>query len=185
MDGKASAIARNIRNCAATNLVGGWERATIPPLFSRRRSAAYWGDLSCAGGAAVFVGLAHSIFPNFVEIIFLLNSIAICLLSTSASLHYWCTPRLHSGGVPTVDYPTQLLFLGSCLSRHPMYWSQNSNDIFIRLARLHVAWCKNGSVLWKISAGKRKLLMKRRGVLIKNNKNSKRDIVGRSLHSSQ
>ena len=96
MDGKASAIARNNRNCATTNLVGGWERATIPLLFSRW-SAAYWGDLSCTGGAAVFVGWAQSIFPNFVEIIFLLNSIALCLLSTSASLHYWCTPRLHSG----------------------------------------------------------------------------------------
>ena len=96
MDGKASAIARNNRNFATTNLVGGWERATIPLLFSRW-SAAYWGDLSCTGGAAVFVGWAQSIFPNFVEIIFLLNSIALCLLSTSASLHYWCTLRLHSG----------------------------------------------------------------------------------------
>ena len=98
MDGKASAIARNNRNCATTNLVGGWERATIPLLFSRW-SAAYWGDLSCTGGAAVFVGWAQSIFPNFVEIIFLLNSIALCLLSTSASLHYWCTPRLHSRSI--------------------------------------------------------------------------------------
>ena len=31
------------------------------PLFSRRRSAAFWGDLSCAGGAAVFVDLSSNI----------------------------------------------------------------------------------------------------------------------------
>ena len=76
------------------NHFGGWlEKSNNPPLFSRRRSAAYWGDLSCADGAAVFVGSAHSIFPNFVEIIFLLNSIAICLLSTFAALHCCCSKR--------------------------------------------------------------------------------------------
>ena len=73
---------------------GGWlEKSNPPHVFSPRRPGAYWGDLSCAGGAAVFVGSAHSIFPNFVEIVFLLNSIAICLLSTSAALHCSCSKR--------------------------------------------------------------------------------------------
>ena len=31
MDGKVQGVARNIRNCSTTSLVGGWKRATIPP----------------------------------------------------------------------------------------------------------------------------------------------------------
>ena len=73
---------------------GGWlEKSNPPHVFSPRRPGAYWGDLSCAVGAAVFVGSAHSIFPNFVKIAFLLNSIAICLLSTSAALQCCCSKR--------------------------------------------------------------------------------------------
>ena len=91
---------------------GGRLEASNPPhVFSPRMPGAYWGDLSCAGGAAVFVGSAHSIFLNFVEIVFLLNSIAICLLSTSTSLHYWCTLRLHSGQLNISDVLTVLYLL--------------------------------------------------------------------------
>ena len=73
---------------------GGWlEKSNPPHVFSPRRPGAYWGDLSCAGGAAVFVGSAHSIFPNFVKIVFLLNSIAICLLSSYAALNCCCSIR--------------------------------------------------------------------------------------------
>ena len=43
---KAPAIAQNIQNWATTNLVGGWNRATLPHVFTGRLPPGHWAVLT-------------------------------------------------------------------------------------------------------------------------------------------
>ena len=58
----APACPRNIRKCSTINLVGGWERATIPTSSLAGRRATEWQSAT----AAVFVLLYHIHISRFL-----------------------------------------------------------------------------------------------------------------------
>ena len=69
MDRKAPAIAQNIQNWATTNLVGGWNRATLPHVFTRRLPPGYW---------AVLTNTSHYIQQIWMLRYFFCKVICIC-----------------------------------------------------------------------------------------------------------
>ena len=75
MDRKAPAIAQNIWNWATTNLVGGWNRATLPHVFTGRLPPGYW---------AVLTNTSHYIQQIWMLRYFFCKVICICQNSSVA-----------------------------------------------------------------------------------------------------
>ena len=76
MDGKAPAIALNIRNCATTNLVGDWKRATLPtssPGGCRPATELIWDAAAAHVVHQYFLAKLSLYFPPD-QIIFLLEN---------------------------------------------------------------------------------------------------------------
>ena len=69
MDKKAPAIAQNIQNWAMTILVGGWNRATLPHVFTGRLPPGYW---------AVLTNTSHYIQQIWMLRYFFCKVICIC-----------------------------------------------------------------------------------------------------------
>ena len=75
MDRKAPAIAQNIQNWATTILVGGWNRATLPHVFTGRLPPGYW---------AVLTNTSHYIQQIWMLGYFFCKVICICQNSSVA-----------------------------------------------------------------------------------------------------
>ena len=98
MDGKALAIARNIRNCATTNLVGDWKRATLPtssPGGCRPATDLIWDAAAACVVHQYLLAKLSLYFPKnksyFCSRMGVGSMHCICFLPTPASLH----TRLH------------------------------------------------------------------------------------------
>ena len=98
MDRKVQGVARNIRNCATTILVGGWKRATIP-TSSPGGCCPATEEILCF--AAVFLYSTHHMyFSMFCKSYFWWkesltngnsNAFRLCIHPTPADYHCCCT----------------------------------------------------------------------------------------------
>ena len=103
MDRKAPAIAQNLQNWATTILVGGWNRATLPHVFTGRLPPGYWLVIGIAAPAQLMQqylsGSPTPIFPNFAKSYFSTLSTYIaqhCILMLNGAISYFLAPVFHT-----------------------------------------------------------------------------------------